>query len=436
MLPRQHFVRIIGSLVAAGTVAAGVYHYVAPSGGGGGGASWAGTFDCYGSTPNCTGLTPKTCTQTVAASSVQTALNSATGGEVICLNSGAMPSVSLSGKTYSSVVTVQPAPGAAVTGGGWNLDAVSNLQVTGVGATTGPGATMSMGGFDIDLSSGCSSNLTFDHITFTGGSMLKPQFACSHDLNITWDHDRFDNLGQETYEGRLNIQGMDTGPATGVAGVTISNSHFGGVGASSTNCSDGIDGLGSSRGVVVGPGNEFTGIAESACSNGTHVDPVQFAGATNWVVTGNWFHANGDGSGGILSADGDDGYTVENNVFDQQAGGYGLIVDVEGCTGCTVIHNWIHNSNVAVGTSNGGEHTVNELIEDNVFDNAGVNVETPGSDTYTATDNLNCGCTGGTNITGTASYVGTPANYYQWQLAAGSPGYLAAGDGKSMGITP
>src|SRR5215467_5977740 len=31
-------------------------------GSGGGGANWAGSFSCYGSTPNCTGLTPKTCT--------------------------------------------------------------------------------------------------------------------------------------------------------------------------------------------------------------------------------------------------------------------------------------------------------------------------------------------------------------------------------------
>ena len=44
---------------------------------GSGGGKFSGTFDCYGSTPNCTGLSPKTCTTTISAASLQTALNSA-----------------------------------------------------------------------------------------------------------------------------------------------------------------------------------------------------------------------------------------------------------------------------------------------------------------------------------------------------------------------
>ena len=75
----------------------------------------ASTFDCYGSTPNCSG-SGATCTSTIS-SGLQTALNSAVGGNVICLNSGSYGAVSLSSKSYASEVIVQPVAGATVTTG-------------------------------------------------------------------------------------------------------------------------------------------------------------------------------------------------------------------------------------------------------------------------------------------------------------------------------
>ena len=59
----------------------------------------SGTFDCYGSTPNCTGLSPKSCTTTISAASLQSTLKSATGGGVICLNSGSTGNIALRSKT-------------------------------------------------------------------------------------------------------------------------------------------------------------------------------------------------------------------------------------------------------------------------------------------------------------------------------------------------
>ena len=348
---------------------------------------------------------------------------------MICVNSGSSPEIILNAKTYASTVTVQPALGANVTIAGVTLNTVKNLRFTGIGSSDGTTATMTLQGNDIDESSGCSSNLSFDHITYTSGVLVAPKYACSHDLNLLWDHDRFDNLNQKTYEGRFNVQAYDTGPAT-PNGITISNSHFAGPGPS--NCSDGIDALGDANATTIGPGNEFTNLPENNCT--AHVDPIQFYGATNTLVTGNWFHANGDGSGGIMSPDGDDGYTITNNLFDQ-TGTYPYAVDAEGCTGCTVTHNTIRNANVFAGVSNAGSPTTNLIIRDNVFDNGGIGNE--GTATYTATYNLNPGKPGTGNTTGTPIYpTNPPTGYYHYQLAPTSPGHNTASDSKNMGITP
>jgi len=243
--------------------------------------------------------------------------------------------------------------------------------------------------------------------------------------DVSFEHDRFDNLPQGTYEGRLTFRGRD-GTSTS-SGFTVSGSHFSG------GCSDGVQLIGDVTSATIGPGNEFTNIVQGNCAP-VHADPIQFYGASATLVTGNYFHDNGDGSGGIMSPDGDDGYTVTNNVFDQ-TGVYPWAVDVEGCSGCTVTHNVVRNADVFAGVSNGGSPTTNLVVRDNVFLNGGVGSE--GSATYSATYNLNCGCTGTGNITGTPVFLSSPSSgYYHWQLDAASPGYHAASDGTSMGIAP
>ena len=48
-----------------------------------GGGNFSGTFDCYGSAPNCTD-TPAACTQTIS-SGIASAVSAAAAGSVICL---------------------------------------------------------------------------------------------------------------------------------------------------------------------------------------------------------------------------------------------------------------------------------------------------------------------------------------------------------------
>jgi len=312
------------------------------------------------------------------------------------------------------------------------LNAVSHLVVTGVGAG---GATMKIGGNDIDESAGCSTHDSFEYLTYTDGVIVEPRYSCSVGMSLLWDHDRFDNLGSDSWEGRFNVQALNSGPHQ-PDGVTISNSHFGGSGAGS-DCSDGIDILGNADGTTIGPGNEFTGMAQGNCD--AHVDPIQFYGEySGTTITGNWFHDNGDGSGGLMSPDEDGGYTITNNVF-QETGVYPWAVVMGGCYDpgpCTVTHNVFVNADLEIGTANGGHATLGAVARDNVFQNAGIAIVGSGN-TYTATYNLNAGVSGTGNINGTPVFMSSPSSgYYHYQLAASSPGYHAAGDGTSIGIGP
>ena len=151
-------------------------------------------------------------------------------------------------------------------------------------------------------------------------------------------------------------------------------------------CSDGVQVVGDAYGVRIGPGNEFTGIRQGSC--GAHVDPIQFYGGTATVVTGNYFHDNGDGSGGIMSPDGDDSYTVKNNVF-AETGAYPYAIAGGGCANCVYTHNVFINAGAVIGTGNGGSVSTNGIARDNVFQNTRLFIED--CPTCTATHNLNAG---------------------------------------------
>jgi hypothetical protein len=393
-----------------------------------GGSFPEGTFDCYGSTTNCTGLSPATCTTTIAATALQTTLNSASGGDVICMNTGTSSGVSLTSKTYSSVVTVQPVSGAAVTISGITLNAVAKLRFTGVGAASLSSTSMTVSGTDVDPSSGCSSNVTFDHLIYSGstgnGAAFHGAYSCSHGLNILWDHDRFDNKPPGSCE-RCRFWLQEGNGGASANGVTISNSLF------ANGCADGIamDGISTDpRGTVIGPGNEFTNLdqtySDANCS-GVHIDPIGVFYAPDTVVTGNYFHDNGSGSGGILDRV-DPSMAVTNNVFASTGAATASIL-VKSADSNTYTHNVI-----AEGVSwpdEGDGSCVGGVIRNNVFLNSsGVSAPTCSP---TADHNL------GIDIAGTPTFVTSPATgYYHYVLAPSSPGYHAGSDGLSVGINP
>lgn len=315
-------------------------------------------------------------------------------------------------------MTVQPAPGATVTIGGLTLDLVQHLRFTGVGGR------MTIQGGELDPRGPCSSNLTIDHVAFSSGLNVTARCA---GMNILIDHDTFDNLGINTWEGRLNVvDGGSRNPQP--VGVTISNSRFSG------GCSDGIDLVGT-PGVQIGPGNEFTGIQQGECSP-VHADPVQCSGARHLLLTGNYFHDNGDGSGGLMCGNGEHDITVTNNVFACTCA-YPYSIYAGGDYNWTVTHNTFAGGGLVRFEVDYGKVPAGNLVRDNVFTaGGGISIDS-GSSSYGSNDhNLNAREPGVGDSRGAPVFVGgkRPASYAGYRLAPGSPGKGVASSGDDMGI--
>lgn len=439
MLPRQHFVRIIGALAAAGVMAAGVYHYSPPPSGGS--PNFSGDFACYGNGSSC--WTAEPCTGAPISSGLSAAISSAAAGDVICLNAGtySLTSNVISGVTKSSDVTIQPATtSTAVTINNFAMDTDSHLKFVGE----------TIDGVDLGQYSGSPGGpsagtfITFSHIKWSGPVNIT-HHGGDPAAHLTIDGSTFDDLGPGIHDGRLQFEGDDPSSTEGSQQdltIVISNNRFSNQLSSAPgngNCSDGINSSTNAAGVTIGPGNEFTGLSEGSCGT-AHVDPIQtFASAGAWDIVGNWFHDNGDNAAQIGNYDGDaPGTVVENNVFDcgssDPCGASARPWEDSG-------DNWQFKHNTLVGSYdaridlNNGQTPSGSLLQDNVFeDGAGIAL---GAGYGTANHNLNCGCSGTGNITGTGVFVSSPASgYYHWQLDASSPGYNAASDGASMGIGP
>jgi hypothetical protein len=186
--------------------------------------------------------------------------------------------------------------------------------------------------------------------------------------------------------------------------------------------------------VQIGPGNEFTGIQQGGCDP-VHADPIQLYGAVGTVVEGNWFHDNGDGTGGFDSFAGDSPATVTDNVFVCTCI-YPWSVAAWGARGWVIQHNtfagagWLRFQVTDSGTVPSGN-----VARDNVFaGGGGISADSSG---YGSNDhNLNSGVSGTGNTVGTPVFVGgsNPTTYAGYALASGSPGKGAASDGGDMGI--
>jgi Right handed beta helix region len=373
------------------------------------------------------------CTATISGR-LDAAIHKAHGGDVICLTSGSFGDVALDGLSKPSDVTVRPAAGATVTIGSIDFNNVSHLHFTGLGGT------LKMAGGEVDPNGGasasaCSTHLTFDHIVYTAAMNILTR--CANE-GILIDHDVFDNLGGMTWEGRLNVTAYQTGAPGQPVGVTISNSHFGGEAPGGT-CSDGIQVLGDAYGVRIGPGNEFTGIDQDGCTNGAHADPIQVYGGLHTTITGNYFHDNGTGTGGILMGMYSDHTTVTKNVFVCDCV-YPYSVHAGATHNSTFTHNTFAGGGLLrfeqICDSSGCYVPSGNLVRDNVFTRGG-GISSDGRGGWTNDHNLNSGQPGSARMSGAPAFVGgrSPKRYADYALAPGSPGYQTASDGKSMGIT-
>jgi hypothetical protein len=354
---------------------------------------------------------------TTPSASLAATIARAASGSVICLASGSYGNLTLTSIRKQADVTVQPAPGAQVAIGRLDFEMVAHLRLTG-----GAGR-MSVGGLELDASENepsWSHDLRFDHLTWTAASNVR---ARATSQALLFDHDVFDNLGIGLWEGRITVRGYEQ---TKPVGVTISNSHFAG------GCSDGIQVIGDAYGVRIGPGDEFTNIQQGNCDP-VHADPIQLYGGNGAVVTGDYFHDNGDGSGGIMSTGGDDFVTVENNVFVCSCI-FPLSLDTAGADDWTIDHNTFFGGSVRFETYN-DDTSSGDVVRNNVFA-AGGGIAAEDKDYGVSDHNLNSHEAGTGNINGSPRFVGgkKPDSYAGFRLAPGSPGKGAASDGSDMGI--
>ncbi len=354
------------------------------------------------------------CDQTLSSgASVSSAVSSAANGATICLNAGSYPAFSGSIKK-TSLTTVTAAPG------------LSNSQVTISSVDVGSSQNlafvgMTIGGATISTSSTAALHIQFKNNAFTKAVNILTPGNVNQDILI--DGNTFINVGQGVTEGRLGVRGFNNNT---VNGVVISNNLFKGSGPS-----DGVQIIAGAYGTVIGPGNEFVGIKQSGCGS-VHCDPIQFYGASNSTITGNYFH---DNSTGLMLNGGDGKATITKNLFVTD-GEYPDQIVRAGTSGDVITHNTFANgANMRFGDSLGT--VTNATIRDNIITGSlnlqyGQTQSALGSISY----NLISGSAIGTGgVSGTPTYTGgsKPTTWAGYQLASSSKGYKAASDGSDMG---
>jgi parallel beta-helix repeat protein len=354
------------------------------------------------------------CTDTATSSTVVSKAGSAPANSVLCLSAGAYGSPSFSTKR-SSMVTLRPADGAAVT-------MAPKFSSTAYYTVQGFSGSSELAGVGIN---GSASHIEVHDSTVDG--QVDVDTAQIVNGAIVIDGNRFLPWNaQGGAEGRLSVH-YGGGPGTQSSGVTVSNNEFVGPG-----CSDGIQ-IGS-YGVLI-TGNVLHGLKQGSC--GPHVDAIQLYGQSHTVIRNNVLY---DNETGIIAYDGGNSEVIENNAIrttarDDEAIGCG------GCRSVVIRHNTVLGSNFINLSSKPGQQTTDATVIDNVT-GGGVRTDTNtgAAATYTARDynlcNSSSNCAGSKSLTGTPvlsggnSFTALPAA----TLASNSPGYDRASDASSLGV--
>lgn len=343
------------------------------------------------------------------------ALEDATPGDVICLAAGDYPFARLENIQHSADVTVRPADGATVAIQGLVINSCAHLRFTGLGGT------LAIAGIDVDQVDGnpASRWMTVDNIDFTEAITLR---ARETDLQWLIHKNTFKNIAAALWEGRISVRGYG---ATGDQKIVISQNLFSGGGAE--HSSDGVQLIDGARGVVI-RGNEFTNIIQGNYPE--HADPIQLYGARDTIVDRNYFHDNGNGTGGLVDFDATaPGTIVTHNVF-HSTGIYPWAVAANSAQDWRVEHNTFIGSSLRIDGQPSGN-----IVRDNVFVDAVLSLEGGGVDND---HNLNCGHPGTGNLTGTPTFVGgaLPTTFAGFALAPGSLGENASSSGTNIGVIP
>ena len=361
----------------------------------------------------------QSCSQTLnAGDNVASAVSSASSGSTICLNSGNYGTVTLGSFTKNPPVTVRSVSGQGA--------ALRLRAQNGANGVTFDNITFNG---DSTISGSSTKNVTIQNSNF-GTNQLDIATNNFNENNILIDHNTFGAYNADACEGRLCIH-WGGGPGSVPAGVVVTNNTFGPGG-----CSDGIQ-IGS-YGVVVGPGNVFTGMVQSGCTQ--HVDAIQGYGQSHTTVTGNYFINN---SVDLGFYDGGNAEVFTHNVI-QHSSSTGSSGQLGTIRNPIFQHNTVKNATISFNGKPENGPSSNLLMQDNIFiGSSKVSLSqngTPACTNCTVTHNLfdSSGNASGTNnIIGAPTFLGgtSPSTWAGYQLATGSLGKNSASDGLDMGTT-
>jgi hypothetical protein len=392
----------------------------------------------------------KTCDVNATTTNFATQLAATSAGQTLCLAAGSYGTFTGANKSSPGII-ITGLGGASTPTMGMNFCAnntvqwftLDNVIVTSGSDWCNPTSNVSITNTLIKDSIAFWTHCPDNHCSGFGSTM--------NSVNVTFNYDEFQipfgTIGGGSGDGRLIFRN-DTGTSDLFTGLTVQNTKF------DAGCDDGIDFIGSGRGVAIGPGNEFFNLYQNNNNGnngagtdcGVHIDEMQLQNtdAIGPVVSGNYFH---DGETGEIGYDGANDMTVVDNVF-QRICRQDEVMGAGDATG-THIHNTIVGTGVgcvfasAPNDMNCGETHQGNICRSSFTNNIANSMEIQ--------CNPSCGApsvndyelyTGGSNAGGAHSLVctptftggATPTTFAGFQLTAVSCGHAAANDGKDIGV--
>lgn len=378
----------------------------------------------------------QTCTSTLnPGADVAAAIGSASGGDVICLNSGSYPGPFSINARPSGKVIIRSTSGVGANVTSNEIYRSTNLVFKNL--------TLCAELIDDFGSAPHTGNISFVNNTRSCAMFVNLEGMTTANILLygdTWAMAR-DAFGSN--EGNLTISCVST-CSTGNT-VKIQQSMFDGAGG----CDDGIHYQANNGNVIIGPGNTFKNYVQSTCTHGgssPHSDAIQYVGGSNAYIRGNYFSNN---SVHLGFYDGFDTTEVTNNIFDGQAADSGQSLQMGGIQGMQFSHNTFYGTITSgIGTKFANTQNSGWIIENNVLVNSSAlspGGDQPGcgsdcivryNDYCTSTCSLITGGTNNNNVNVTDAFNGGshPSTWSGWSLTSGSSGHGSGNDSKDRGV--
>jgi parallel beta helix pectate lyase-like protein len=351
-------------------------------------------------------------TLSATPSNLSSKFSSTQAGDTVLLASGSYGT--FSGAMKSGEVTLESAPGAAVTMA-LSFRPAANVTIDGVTLT------------EIEIADSRTKNITVRNSDIPGQTTLRTGEL--QNANILFDHNvhRDWDACSGCGEGRVWLPENSDRPS----GITIQNSEFKG------GLSDGIQNGSNGTRIL---NNVFHDL-RMGTPDGVHSDAIQLYGSKNTLIKGNYFH---DVPDAIMAPDGADHETIEDNVIAADPDGYPFAVTLYSDDASTIRHNTFADGACAfnlrcgilrIGAKSGDDAGRGTTIEDDVLGEIsdGDGSATVSRNSHNLFSNRASGLAG---LLGKPSFVGgaKPTDYASYALKPGSLGTASASDGLDRGI--